>query len=276
MGLILGAWQFTYMFFALPAGFILDKYGLRISIFTAAIIITLSLITRGLSNNFYHMWLAVALFGIGGPLISVGVPKASSLWDSEKNRAISMGILFTGPMLGGIFSLLTMNSIIMPLLNNNWKLVYFIYSLAPLTAAIIWLFITNKEIALNKKKFNKFSISESISTFKMIIRKKRFVNILILGASGMFLVHGIHGWLPKIINSKGKTVQVKTCHASSQIGYRGEADLMLVLYVGENGKWEEKYYGDFNKIKKHSNYSARDNKNTITLTKIKRIVNGEI
>tara|TARA_Y100000590_G_scaffold417009_1_gene516299 strand:+ start:5833 stop:6219 length:387 start_codon:yes stop_codon:yes gene_type:complete len=78
------------------------------------------------------------------------------------------------------------------------------------------------------------------------------------------------------INSKGKTVQVKTCHASSQIGYRGEADLMLVLYVGENGKWEEKYYGDFNKIKKHSNYSARDNKNTITLTKIKRIVNGEI
>jgi len=217
MGLILGAWQFTYMFFALPAGFILDKYGLRISIFTAAIIITLSLITRGLSNNFYHMWLAVALFGIGGPLISVGVPKASSLWDSEKNRAISMGILFTGPMLGGIFSLLTMNSIIMPLLNNNWKLVYFIYSLAPLTAAIIWLFITNKEIALNKKKFNKFSISESISTFKMIITKKRFVNILILGASGMFLVHGIHGWLPKIINSKGIDLTISSSLATIPI-----------------------------------------------------------
>ena len=79
MGLILGAWQLTYMFFALPAGFILDKYGLKISIFIAAIIITLSLISRGLSNNFYQMWLAVALFGIGGPLISVGVPKASSL-----------------------------------------------------------------------------------------------------------------------------------------------------------------------------------------------------
>ena len=62
------------------------------------------------------MWLAVALFGIGGPLISVGVPKASILWKSEKNRAISMGILFTGPMCGGIFSLLIMNSLIMPLL----------------------------------------------------------------------------------------------------------------------------------------------------------------
>ena len=37
MGLILGAWQFTYMFFALPAGFVLDKYGLRISIFTSSL-----------------------------------------------------------------------------------------------------------------------------------------------------------------------------------------------------------------------------------------------
>ena len=203
MGLILGAWQFTYMFFALPAGYILDKYGLKISIFTAAIIITLSLILRGLSENFYHMWLAVALFGIGGPLISVGVPKASILWKSEKNRAISMGILFTGPMCGGIFSLLTMNSLIMPLLNNNWKLVYFLYGLAPFLSGLIWLFITKNKVVLNKKESSLLNISNSISIFKLIISKKRFINILILGTGGMFLVHSITGWLPKIIHAKG-------------------------------------------------------------------------
>ena len=217
MGLILGAWQFTYMFFALPAGFVLDKYGLRISIFIAALIITLSLISRGLSNNFYQMWLAVALFGIGGPLISIGVPKASSLWKSEKNRAISMGVLFTGPMIGGIFSLLTMNSLMMPLLNNNWKLVYFLYSLAPLSAAILWLYITYEKIALNKNQFNKFNISESISIFKLIIKKRRFVNVLILGTSGMLLVHGINGWLPKIINSKGIDLTVSSSLATIPI-----------------------------------------------------------
>ena len=32
MGLILGAWQFIYIFFALPAGIFVDKYGLKISI----------------------------------------------------------------------------------------------------------------------------------------------------------------------------------------------------------------------------------------------------
>ena len=217
MGLILGAWQFTYMFFALPAGFILDKYGLKASIFTAAIIITLSLISRGLSNNFYHMWFAVALFGIGGPLISVGVPKASSLWKSEKNRAISMGILFTGPMCGGIFSLLTINSLIMPLLNYNWKTVYFLYSLAPLTTGLIWLIIANKKTVLNKKESTIFDLSKNISVFKLIISKKRFINILILGTSGMFLIHGINGWLPKIIHSKGLDLNLSSVLATIPI-----------------------------------------------------------
>ena len=217
MGLILGAWQFTYMFFALPAGFILDRYGLKASIFAAAIIITLSLISRGLSNNFYHMWLAVALFGIGGPLISVGVPKVSTIWKSEKNRAISMGILFTGPMCGGIFSLLTMNSLIMPLLNNNWKLVYFLYSLAPFLAGLIWLFITKNKIILNKKESSLLNISDGISIFKLIITKKRFINILILGTAGMFLVHSITGWLPKIIYAKGVNLSLSSALATIPI-----------------------------------------------------------
>ena len=217
MGLILGAWQFTYMFFALPAGFILDRYGLKVSIFLAALIITLSLISRGLSNNFYHMWLAVALFGIGGPLISVGVPKVSSLWKDEKSRAISMGILFTGPMFGGIFSLFTMNSLIMPLFNNNWKLVYFLYSLAPFLAGLIWLFIAKNKNVLNKKESTVLNISHSISIFKLIITKKRFINILIIGTGGMFLVHSITGWLPKIIHTKGFDLSLSSTLATIPI-----------------------------------------------------------
>lgn len=233
MGLILGAWQFTYMFFALPAGFILDRYGLKVSIFLAALIITLSLISRGLSNNFYHMWLAVALFGIGGPLISVGIPKVSSLWKDEKSRAISMGILFTGPMFGGIFSLFTMNSLIMPLFNNNWKLVYFLYSLAPFLAGLIWLFITKNKTVLNKKESTILNISHSISIFKLIITKKRFINILILGTGGMFLVHSITGWLPKIINSKGIDISLSSSLATIPI-FVGILSALIITRYSNN------------------------------------------
>ena len=67
---------------------------------------------------------------------------------------------------------------------------------------------------------------------------------------------------------EGKTVQIKTNHAASMIGFRGDADLLLVLHVNEKGEWNEIYYGDFKTAKNVSNYSKRDNKQTITITKL--------
>jgi len=69
----------------------------------------------------------------------------------------------------------------------------------------------------------------------------------------------------------GKTVQIKTNHAASTIGFRGDADLMLVIYVGDDGEFEELYFGDFKKVKDKSNYSARDNKQSITISKLKKL-----
>ena len=210
MGLILGAWQFIYIFFALPAGFIIDKYGLKISIFSAALIIALSLVFRGFSNNFYQMWMAVALFGIGGSLISIGAPKASSLWKNQKYRAISIGILITGPMFGSIVSLLVMNSLFMPLFNNDWKYIYLLYSLIPLISGFIRLIIFNKNKINYKIDKPHFNIYKSIAVFKLIITKKRFILLLILGTCSMLLVHGITGWLPKILSTKEISIKLSS------------------------------------------------------------------
>src|SRR5690348_12645815 len=49
--------------------------------------------------------------------------------------------------------------------------------------------------------------------------------------------------------SDGRTVQVKANHAASQIGFRGEADLLLVLHVHDDGNWEEIYFGPFAPVK---------------------------
>ena len=54
MGIILGSWQFVYVLFAIPAGYILDKIAFKNTLFIAAIIMSLSLIFRSLSENFNH------------------------------------------------------------------------------------------------------------------------------------------------------------------------------------------------------------------------------
>ena len=77
------------------------------------------------------------------------------------------------------------------------------------------------------------------------------------------------------LTEDGQTVQIKTNHAASSIGFRGDADLMLVIYVGDDGEFEELYYGDFKKVKDNSSYSARDNKQSITITKLKKLRDSE-
>ena len=69
----------------------------------------------------------------------------------------------------------------------------------------------------------------------------------------------------------GKSVQVKTNHAASQIGFRGKADLMLVLHVGLDGESEEVYFGPFELVQRASRYSARDNKQMIAISKLKSL-----
>jgi len=73
------------------------------------------------------------------------------------------------------------------------------------------------------------------------------------------------------ITAEGKSVQVKTNYAASQIGFRGKADLMLVLRVLASGEWEEVYYGPFELVEAASRYSARDNKKMVALSKLKAI-----
>lgn len=73
------------------------------------------------------------------------------------------------------------------------------------------------------------------------------------------------------ITEENKKVQIKTNHAANQIGYRGKADLLLVIKVEIDGSWQEIYFGDFQIVKKNSRYSARDNKHMIAISKLKEL-----
>jgi len=73
----------------------------------------------------------------------------------------------------------------------------------------------------------------------------------------------------------GRTVQVKTNHAANQIGFRGEAELLLVIHVLITGDWEEVYFGPFKPVLEASRYSARDNKNMIAISKLRALASSQ-
>jgi len=105
MGFILGSWQLTYILAALFAGTVLDRWCIRKSIFAGMMLIALSASLRYTVNGFLGMLFAVALFGAGGPMISIGGPKTISEWFDLDSRGTAVGIYTTGPWLGGLLAL---------------------------------------------------------------------------------------------------------------------------------------------------------------------------
>ncbi len=55
------------------------------------------------------------------------------------------------------------------------------------------------------------------------------------------------------ITAEGLKVQIKANHSSSTIGFRGEADLLLVLKIESSAEWQELYYGPFKTSQGESN-----------------------
>ena len=73
------------------------------------------------------------------------------------------------------------------------------------------------------------------------------------------------------IDKKGNTVQIKTSHVSSQIGFRGTADLMLVIGINDDEGWHEVYFGPFDTVVQASRFSAPDNKRMIAKSKLAKL-----
>ena len=75
MGSILGAWPLVYVAVSIPAGALIDRFGLRRSLAAGIVLVALSGVLRAVAVNHATLFLAVAVFGLGGPFISVGAPK---------------------------------------------------------------------------------------------------------------------------------------------------------------------------------------------------------
>jgi cyanate permease len=198
MGFILGAWPLSYVVVAAVGGAIVDRLGIRKSIFLGITIIGLSVVLRYFAGGFGTMFLCVALFGVGGPMISIGAPKTISLWFQGKERGTAVGFYMTGIWIGGAITLSTVNSIIMPLTGYSWRITYVCLGLLAFIGASLWWFLARDvktEEATGSNRIDK--------VFRNIIGLRSVQLVLAMGFFTFTISHGFSGWLPKILEVGG-------------------------------------------------------------------------
>ena len=114
MGTILGAWQFVYIFVAIPLGLALHRFGPGRMLVLGAAIIAGSGFLRAEAHSYVGLLAAVALFGLGGPMLSAGIPQTIGRWFSGPERGLAMGVYITGPALAGIIAYASTHALLLP------------------------------------------------------------------------------------------------------------------------------------------------------------------
>ncbi len=205
MGFILGAWPLTYIVAAIPCGVLLDRLGARRMLLAAALLMAASAFARSLADTPIELLLAVALFGIGGPMISVGAPKVIARLFEGKDRAFAMGIYVTGPYLGGLATLALTNSVAMPLAGGDWRGVMLLHTALVILSGLIWLAISGSAGARASTKDAETGKKFNLGAFAELIRLPEVRLILAMSIGIFFINHGLNNWLPEILMTRGFT-----------------------------------------------------------------------
>ncbi|UCH51436.1 MAG: MFS transporter [Chloroflexota bacterium] len=198
MGIIAGSWPLSYIFISVIAGALTDKLGARISLLAGAVIMGLSMVLRFSADGFVGMFLAVALYGVGGPLISIGCPKVISTWFVGKSRGMAVGIYMTGPRVGGIFALALTNSLVMPLAGFSWRHTFLWYGLVTFAVALLWVSLARETKSPAFSGGDRFG-----SIFARLMKIRNVQIVLTMGLLSFATMHGFLNWLPKILENRG-------------------------------------------------------------------------
>lgn len=204
MGSVLGAWPLAFIATAIPCGVLMDRIGPRRALFAGAVVVALSGLLRGLADGHISLFLAVFLFGLGGPLVSVGAPKVIGLWFAGRERGLAMGLYFTGNALGGITALSLTNSVLMPYAGGDWRAVLMFFAAIAFVFSLVWLGISahpasravEREVAAEPR-------DSYLAEFTELIRLPVVRLILVMAVFMLAFNHGLNNWLPEILRSGG-------------------------------------------------------------------------
>jgi cyanate permease len=249
MGIILGAWQLVYIGAAIPVGTMIDRFGTRRSLLIGVLIIAASGFTRSIAPNFPVMLGAVALFGLGGPIISIGLPKLVAEWFTGKKRGLASGIYVTGTHAGNVVVLAITNSLLMPL-TGSWRVTLQVYAGAVLVIALLWFLMgrESEDFQAQQKARREGTQTEKSANIRDIIGIGAIWPVIIIGFSGFLSSHGFRSWLPQIFEAKGMSPSMAGFLAAvpaitgmigsivivriASEGYRKQMTIGLLLTVG--------------------------------------------
>ena len=208
MGLVLGVWQLVYVFTAIPLGVAVDRLGVRRSVALALAVIILSLLLRAAATSFWTLLASVALFGVGGPVVSIGVPKIVAEWFPPRERGRAAGFYTTAPTIGAVVVLATAAGALLRAV-GSWRLVMLVYAVAGCAALLLWTLgyrdppAPGDPPAAGGPAARPAPVARVRGRWLVLLREPNMRLLLALSVGTFAVNHGLNAWQPTYLEEAG-------------------------------------------------------------------------
>lgn len=203
MGTVLGLWPLTYLLVAIPAGALIDRFGVRYTLLSGALLILLSQLLRAAAFHPAILAAGVIVFGVGGPFVSIGAPKVAASWFSPADAGVALGIYTVSPQLGSFVAVAGTNTLIMPRVEESWRIALLVLAIVPGVASLAWFAFSRDASATTSTDRADFTPRAEFSRFQGIVRLPGVRTVLLLTAGTFFVNHSLGNWLPEMLQARG-------------------------------------------------------------------------
>lgn len=205
-GILNGAVPLTYIPLGVAAGLAVDRVGPVRSLAGGLVVFGLAQVARSLAGSFETLLLATLCVGVGATAITFGLPKLVGVLYAPDRTGPPTSIYLVGGAAGTALAFAVGRPILAPAL-GGWRPLFWWSGVAAVGYAALWLLLARIAIgstaALDDGGPASLDPSRIRADLRTLLGHRDLRLLVVVATVYLLVVHGMQGWLPTILESRG-------------------------------------------------------------------------
>lgn len=205
-GVLAGAIPLTYVPLALFSGLAVDRIGPGRSLTVGLIVVGVAQIGRSAATGFPSLLALTVLLGVGATAITFGLPKLVSVLFPPGRTGAPSAIYLVAASAGNAIVYGVGRPVIGPML-GGWRPLFLWSGVVTVGYALVWL-AADRIVAADRREASEgtgFTLDSVGSDVRRILAHRELRLIVLVATMYLFIVHGLQGWLPTVLEARGAT-----------------------------------------------------------------------
>jgi MFS family permease len=198
------SFMIVYIFVSIPASWVIDTYGFRLSVTIGALLTGVFSLTRALAGDNYTLVLISQIgIAVGQPFILNALTKVAARWYPIQERATASGLGSLAMYLGIVIGMMLTPWVVLNSSINNMLLAY---GVAALVAGAFFMIFARERPPTPASPPGQEERSLVFDGLKQMMRMRDFILLLAIFFIGLGVFNSVTTWIEDILRPRGFSI----------------------------------------------------------------------